>query len=142
MDDQELFERLAPPKLRHEARFRARLTTTRVAPPADGTGLWLGPLGASSRGWVGTRGIDPSPGSNTAPSRGRKGAVGGAANSQELTASSRGWVGTWRLAPAGLLVEVDAEGGLADDLVRQQRVGRVEAAAADVAVEPLELVAP
>src|SRR5690606_34943667 len=43
-------------------------------------------------------------------------------------------------SPARLLRE-DPEGGLADQLVGQRVVRRVEAAAADVAVEPLELVA-
>src|SRR6266542_2141247 len=45
------------------------------------------------------------------------------------------------LAPARLLVQADAERGLAHDLVRQQRVGGMEAARADVTVYPLELVA-
>src|SRR5205823_9801109 len=34
-----------------------------------------------------------------------------------------------RSAPARLLAEIDPEGGLADDLVHQRRIGRVEAAA-------------
>jgi hypothetical protein len=37
------------------------------------------------------------------------------------------------LSPARLLPEVDAERGLADDLVDQEGVGRVEPAAAGVA---------
>ena len=43
--------------------------------------------------------------------------------------------------PARLLAE-HAERGLADDLVDQRRVGRVEPAAAHVAVQALQLVGP
>src|SRR6266542_2506164 len=49
--------------------------------------------------------------------------------------------GARELAPARLLVQADAERGLAHDLVRQQRVGGMEAARADVTIQPLELVA-
>src|SRR6185503_12900897 len=44
-----------------------------------------------------------------------------------------------RLTPARLLVGVDAERNLADDFVRQQRVGRVELPRPGVAEQPLEL---
>src|SRR6266508_7042290 len=44
------------------------------------------------------------------------------------------------LAPAGLLAEVDAEDRLPDDLVDEQGIRGMEAAAARVAVEALELI--
>src|SRR5688572_4172680 len=47
---------------------------------------------------------------------------------------------TGALAPARVLAE-DTQRRLADDLVDQHRVGRVDRAGADVAVQPLELVA-
>jgi hypothetical protein len=45
------------------------------------------------------------------------------------------------LPPAGLFAEVDAEGDFADDFGGEQRVGGMEAATADVAVEALQFVA-
>src|SRR5689334_11476645 len=46
----------------------------------------------------------------------------------------------FELAPARLLVQPDAERGLAHNLMRQRGVGRMEPATSHVAVQPLELV--
>src|SRR3954454_24796714 len=46
-----------------------------------------------------------------------------------------------RSAPAWLFGDVNAQGHLADELVREQGVGGMESAAAHVAVQPLQLVA-
>src|SRR5258708_38891231 len=43
------------------------------------------------------------------------------------------------LSPARLFVEADAERDLADDLVAQRRVGRMETAGAAIAEQPLQL---
>src|SRR5436309_10842669 len=43
------------------------------------------------------------------------------------------------LPPARLLVEADAEGSFADDLVRQHRVRGMEATSPNISVESLEL---
>jgi hypothetical protein len=45
----------------------------------------------------------------------------------------------WRSTPPRLLAEVDAESRLPDNLVYQERIGRVETTAACVAEQPLEL---
>src|SRR5262245_8898946 len=44
------------------------------------------------------------------------------------------------LPPARLLAEVDPEHRLADDLVDQERAGRMESTASSIAIETLELV--
>src|SRR5436190_363171 len=56
-----------------------------------------------------------------------------------LQATITSGMSTGASAPAGLLTEVDAQRGLGDDLVRQHRVRRMEAAATGVAEDPLEL---